>query len=44
LRELREEKRLSHGDIQYKTGLLRRYVSRVENGFPVPNVEKQNIP
>ncbi len=39
LRELREEKRLSQGDIQDKTGLLRCYVSRVENGFTVPNVE-----
>jgi transcriptional regulator with XRE-family HTH domain len=39
LRELREERRLSQGDIQGKTGLLRCYVSRVENGFTVPNVE-----
>jgi transcriptional regulator with XRE-family HTH domain len=39
LRELREEKHLSQGDIEQKTGLLRCYVSRVENGFTVPNVE-----
>ena len=39
LRELREERHLSQGDIQQKTGLLRCYVSRVENGFTVPNVE-----
>jgi len=39
LRELREEKRLSQGYIEHKTGLLRCYVSRVENGFTVPNVE-----
>jgi transcriptional regulator with XRE-family HTH domain len=39
LRELREEKHLSQGDIQHKTGLLRCYTSRVENGYTVPNVE-----
>jgi transcriptional regulator with XRE-family HTH domain len=39
LRELREEKKLSQGDIEKKTGLLRCYVSRVENGHTVPNVE-----
>jgi len=39
LRELREEKRLSQGHIEQKTGLLRCYVSRVENGYTVPNVE-----
>jgi transcriptional regulator with XRE-family HTH domain len=39
LRELREEKNLSQGYIEQKTGLLRCYVSRVENGFTVPNVE-----
>jgi transcriptional regulator with XRE-family HTH domain len=39
LRELREEKRLSQGHIEHKTGLLRCYVSRVENGYTVPNVE-----
>jgi transcriptional regulator with XRE-family HTH domain len=39
LRALREEKNLSQGDIEKKTGLLRCYVSRVENGHTVPNVE-----
>ena len=39
LRVLREEKKLSQGDIEKKTGLLRCYVSRVENGHTVPAVE-----
>jgi transcriptional regulator with XRE-family HTH domain len=39
LRELREEKKLSQGDIEKKTGLLRCYISRVENGHTVPAVE-----
>lgn len=39
LRLLREQKNFSQGDIEKKTGLLRCYVSRVENGHTVPNVE-----
>ena len=39
LRVLREEKKLSQGDIEKKTGLLRCYISRVENGHTVPAVE-----
>src|SRR5262250_692304 len=39
LRELREEKKLSQGDIEQRTGLLRCYVSRVENGHTVPSLE-----
>jgi transcriptional regulator with XRE-family HTH domain len=39
LRTLREQKKLSQGDIQERTGLLRCYVSRVENGHTVPAVE-----
>jgi transcriptional regulator with XRE-family HTH domain len=39
LRVLREEKKFSQGDIEKKTGLLRCYVSRVENGHTVPSVE-----
>ena len=39
LRELRQQKRYSQGDIQSRTGLLRCYISRVENGYTVPNVE-----
>jgi transcriptional regulator with XRE-family HTH domain len=36
---LREEKELSQGDIEKRTGLLRCYVSRVENGHTVPAIE-----
>ena len=39
LKELRELKKLSQGDIEKRTGLLRCYVSRVENGHTVPAVE-----
>src|ERR1700742_912247 len=39
LRTLREVKKLSQGDIQERTGLLRCYVSRVENGHTVPALE-----
>ncbi len=39
LRSIREEKKLSQGDIEKRTGLLRCYVSRVENGHTVPAVE-----
>jgi transcriptional regulator with XRE-family HTH domain len=39
LRVLREQKKLSQGDIEKKTGLLRCYVSRVEHGHTVPAVE-----
>jgi transcriptional regulator with XRE-family HTH domain len=39
LRGLREEKQLSQGDIEKRTGLLRCYVSRVENGHTVPAIE-----
>jgi transcriptional regulator with XRE-family HTH domain len=39
LRALREEKHLSQGDIENKTGLLRCYTSRVENGRTISNVE-----
>jgi len=39
LRSIREEKNLSQGDIEKRTGLLRCYVSRVENGHTVPAVE-----
>jgi len=38
-RALREEKRLSQGDIEKRTGLLRCYISRVENGHTVPAIE-----
>ena len=39
LRELREDKKMSQGDIEHKTGLLRCYISRVENGHTVPVIE-----
>src|ERR1700704_2330390 len=39
LKELRESKKLSQGDIEKRTGLLRCYISRVENGHTVPAVE-----
>ncbi len=33
LRALREEKKFSHGEVEKRTGLLRCYISRVENGL-----------
>lgn len=39
LKDLRESKNLSQGDIQKRTGLLRCYISRVENGHVVPSIE-----
>jgi transcriptional regulator with XRE-family HTH domain len=39
LRALREEKKLSQGDIEKRTGLVRPYISRVENGHVVPSIE-----
>lgn len=39
LRALRTEKNLSQGHIEKRTGLLRCYISRVENGYTVPAVE-----
>jgi len=39
LTSLREQKKLSQGDIEKRTGLLRCYISRVENGHTVPAIE-----
>jgi transcriptional regulator with XRE-family HTH domain len=39
LRGLREEKKLSQGDIEKRTGLFRCYISRVENNHIVPAIE-----
>jgi transcriptional regulator with XRE-family HTH domain len=39
LRAFREEKKLSQGDIEKRTGLFRCYTLRVENGYTVPTVE-----
>jgi len=39
LRQLREIKQLSQGDIEKRTGLFRCHVSRVENGHTIPSLE-----
>lgn len=39
IRVIRESKKLSQGEIQKRTGLLRCYISRVEHGHTVPTVE-----
>jgi len=39
LKTLREQKGLSQGDVEKRTGLLRCYISRVENGHTVPSVD-----
>ena len=39
LRALREGKKFSQGEVEKRTGLLRCYISRVENGHTVPVVE-----
>jgi transcriptional regulator with XRE-family HTH domain len=39
LQALRKAKHLSQGDIEKRTGLLRCYISRVENGHTVPALE-----
>ncbi|HKS80292.1 MAG TPA: helix-turn-helix transcriptional regulator [Candidatus Acidoferrales bacterium] len=39
LKTLREQKNMSQGDIEKRTGLLRCYTSRVENGHTVPSLE-----
>ena len=39
LRLLREKKNFSQGEVEKRTGLLRCYISRVENGHTVPAIE-----
>ena len=39
IRSYRSDRGLSQGDIERRTGLLRCYLSRVENGHTVPAVE-----
>jgi len=39
LRALREERGLSQGDIEKSTGLLRCYISRIENSHTIPSLE-----
>jgi transcriptional regulator with XRE-family HTH domain len=38
LRLLRQERDFSQGEIEKRTGLLRSYISRVENGHTVPSI------
>jgi transcriptional regulator with XRE-family HTH domain len=38
LRQLREAKGLSQGDIERRSGLLRSYISRVEGGYTAPSL------
>ena len=38
LRDLREAKGLSQGDIERRSGLLRSYISRVEGGYTAPSI------
>lgn len=38
LRNIREMKRLSQGEVAKRSGLYRSYVSRVENGHTVPTI------
>jgi transcriptional regulator with XRE-family HTH domain len=40
LREMREAKQLSQGDIEKRSGLFRCYISRVENNHTVPAIER----
>ena len=39
IRQLREQKGFSQGDIEKASGLLRCYISRVEHGHTVPSLE-----
>src|SRR5271165_7229267 len=39
LKALRAQKNMSQGDVEKRTGLLRCYISRVENGHTVPSVD-----
>ena len=39
LKESRKQKQISQGDVEKRTGLLRCYISRVENGHSVPSVD-----
>ena len=38
LKQLREVKGLSQGDIERRSGLLRSYISRIEGGYTVPSL------
>ena len=39
IRNLRQKRSLSQGDLEKRTGLMRCYISRVENGHTVPSIE-----
>ena len=39
LRALRENKQMSQGDVEKVTGMLRCYISRVENGHTIPSLQ-----
>jgi transcriptional regulator with XRE-family HTH domain len=39
LRELREANGLSQSDVEARTGLLRTYISHIENGHSTPSLE-----
>ena len=39
IRDFREAKNLSQGDVEKRSGLARVYLSRVENGHTVPTLE-----
>lgn len=39
LKALRQHRNMSQGDVEKRTGLLRVYISRVENGHTVPAIE-----
>jgi transcriptional regulator with XRE-family HTH domain len=39
LREERFRRDLSQGDIEARTGLLRAYISRIENGHTIPGLD-----
>jgi transcriptional regulator with XRE-family HTH domain len=38
LRAIREQKKLSQGEIEKRTGLKRCYISRIENGHTIPSL------
>ena len=39
IRALREQRQFSQGDVEKRSGLLRHYISRVENGRTMPEVD-----
>lgn len=39
IRQLRERKGLSQGDLEAVSGMLRAYISRVEHGHTIPSVD-----